>query len=140
MKIDWIATIGHAVAIAVVIVLLIATFARGVLAPSAVLGVAGVSAAVALWLFVRVSFAGFSRAARGDADTADGSEVLRAITRLNDDQWGCSAFLRIVLFAQVLVVVFVFGPDTAEFLAAFSAFAISILLGMRQLKDVNSSR
>jgi hypothetical protein len=59
---------------------------------------------------------------------------------LYDDQWGGSAFLRIVLFAQVLVVVFVFGPDTAEFLAAFSAFAISILLGMRQLKDVNSSR
>lgn len=140
MKIDWIATIGHSVAVAVMIVLLIATFARDVVSPGAMIVVASVSTAVALWLFIVVSFASFARSARGESDGPTGDEALRAIADLNADGWGATTFLRFVLWAQTLVVAFVFGTESAEFLAAFSAAAISVLLMMRQLKNVGSSQ
>lgn len=140
MKIDWIATIGYSVAAAVMIVLSIATLAKDIVAPGAMIVVASVSTAVALWLFIMLSFRSFSRAARGESDGPTGDEALRAIADLNADGWGTVTFLRFVLWAQTIVVTFVFGAESAEFLAAFSASAISVVLMMRQLKDIGSSQ
>lgn len=139
MKVDWITTFSNAVAVAVVIVLLVAIFSDDIVAPGAMIVVACASTAVALWLFIMLSFVSFRRAARGEADGPTGDEAVRAITRINDDQWGMT-ILRAVLLAQSVATAFIFGAASAEFLAAFSAFSISISLQMRQIKNVGSSQ
>jgi hypothetical protein len=144
MKVDWVETFGCALATAVAIVLLIKTVAGELIAPGAMIVVAGISGAVALCLFVAVSFDRKSYEPRYRA----GEEMRERKPSLFDDEWGAFgarlgspwlAILRLVLWLQFIVAAFVFGVSS-ELFAAASGFAIAISVTIRQLKDVSSSQ
>lgn len=140
MKTDWFSLIGHAVAVAIVIVLAITTFARGAVAPGAMIVIAAVSSITALCLLALESAARFRQNARGEFTAQTGDEASRDINRLNDDQWGGFAMLRPVLWAQVFVVALVFGTASADFIAAASAFGMAVVLAMREMRKLSSSQ
>lgn len=145
MKIDWVETLGCSVATAVSIVLLVKIFTGELVAPGAMIVVAAVSTAIALCLFVAVSFDRNS----GEVLCRVGTEWRERRRTLFDDEWGAFgarlggpwlAALRLALWLLCIVAVFAFGSRSSELLAAVSGFAIAILLTMRRLKDFNSSQ
>lgn len=144
MKVDWVETFGCTLATAVAFIVLIKIVAGELIAPGAMIVVAGISGAIALCLFVAVSFDRNSYELR----YRSGEEMRACKPSLFDDEWGVFgarlggpwlAILRLVLWLQFIVAAFAFGVSS-ELFAAASGFAIAISLTIRQLKDVSSSQ